>query len=226
MKWRLQAYSIDTLALLFHEIFIDLDYYFSSQKTSPVVVDCGSNIGCSILFFKALFPESKVMGFEPAPDSYALLRENVEFNKLQNVVIHPFALGESDATVSFYPGRQPGAVSASADRQRMSGPEIKVRQVRLSDFINEPLDFLKMDIEGAEIAVFHDLIARDCLKGVAEMVIEYHHHIGSGEDKLSWLLSALERHGFRYGLSASLKPWARAGQFQDVLIRAWNRSCH
>ncbi len=88
----------------------------------------------------------------------------------------------------------------------------------LSDFITGPIDLLKMDIEGSEIAALADLEASGRIQMVREMIIEYHHHLPGQEDKLSSFLDRLERSGFDYVLDASSPE--RIGGFQDILIRA------
>lgn len=52
---------------LFNELFADACYSFRAQTDSPLIFDCGSNIGLSILFFKKLYPKARVIGFEPDP---------------------------------------------------------------------------------------------------------------------------------------------------------------
>jgi FkbM family methyltransferase len=42
----------------------------------PLIVDCGANIGASVLWFSARYPEAHIVAVEPAPDNFALLRKN------------------------------------------------------------------------------------------------------------------------------------------------------
>src|SRR3989344_6241937 len=49
---------------MFEEIFIQKQYYFDSRNRRPLIVDCGSNIGLSVVFFKILYPEAKIIAFE------------------------------------------------------------------------------------------------------------------------------------------------------------------
>ena len=67
---------------LFNELFADACYSFRAQTDSPLIFDCGSNIGLSILFFKKLYPKARVIGFEPDPLTFQTLRENSERNSL------------------------------------------------------------------------------------------------------------------------------------------------
>ena len=42
----------------------------------PLILDCGANIGASVLWFAARYPEAHVLAVEPAPDNFALLQMN------------------------------------------------------------------------------------------------------------------------------------------------------
>jgi len=48
----------------FIEIFLTEDYYFSSEKENPLVIDCGTNIGINILYVKWLYPKAEIIAFE------------------------------------------------------------------------------------------------------------------------------------------------------------------
>jgi hypothetical protein len=67
--------------------------------------------------------------------------------------------------------------------------------VRLAGYLQEPVDFLKMNIEGAEWEVLSD--SREGLRNVREMVIEYHHLPGCPRT-LHRILSLLHEAGYDY----------------------------
>jgi hypothetical protein len=56
---------------LFEEIFAKASYLFHSDTDRPLIFDCGSNIGMSVLFFKKLYPAARITAFEPDPRTYA-----------------------------------------------------------------------------------------------------------------------------------------------------------
>lgn len=45
---------------LFEEIFIGREYYFETKSAAPRIVDCGSNIGMSVIYFKWIYPEAEL----------------------------------------------------------------------------------------------------------------------------------------------------------------------
>jgi FkbM family methyltransferase len=211
------------LEFLYGEIFTDPSYYFETGKSSPFIIDCGSNIGMSILFFKALYPDSTIIGFEPAADSFAFLRRNIEANKLNGVQVYPFALGEVAAKVTLFRQEQPGSLIASTQEPRASKYRDSVEQVRLSEFIDREVDFLKLDVEGAESGVIADLQASGRIRNIAKMAIEYHHHLEEKKDCFSVFLDHIERAGFGYQLKARMAPKRVHEQFQDILLYAYRK---
>ena len=49
----------------YRELFCKEMYQFNSLSDEPVILDCGSNIGLSVLYFKTIYPKAKVWAFEP-----------------------------------------------------------------------------------------------------------------------------------------------------------------
>ena len=47
-----------------------------AQGKQPLILDCGANIGTSVLWFAARYPEAHIVAVEPAPDNFALLKKN------------------------------------------------------------------------------------------------------------------------------------------------------
>ncbi|HKZ65867.1 MAG TPA: hypothetical protein VJ111_05915, partial [Chitinophagaceae bacterium] len=56
-----------------NEMFKEKVYKFTSSKKNPYIIDCGSNIGMSILYFKSLYPEARILGFEADPYIFSFL---------------------------------------------------------------------------------------------------------------------------------------------------------
>ena len=70
----------------------------------------------------------------------------------------------------------------------------KVDPIALDELISEPVDFLKMDIEGAETEA---ILASRNLRHVPQLFVEYHSFKGA-DQSLSALLEKLSSSGFRY----------------------------
>src|SRR5208282_715351 len=171
---------------LFEEIFLRRDYEFVAPSERPLIVDCGSNIGVALLFFKRLYPKARVVAFEPSAATFGALERNVAANGLQDVELHNVALHEAAGELTLYEDpAHPGSGKNSLQAERAGGRPCVVDARPLSEFVCERVDFLKMDIEGAEEGVLAELAQSGRLKLVQQMVIEYHHHINPREDRLS-----------------------------------------
>jgi len=211
-----------SFANLYREIFVRQHYYFRADTDSPLIFDCGANLGMATLYFKWLYPKARIEAFEPDPTTFAVLKRNVTQNRLPNVVTHNCALWSDDGEIEFFVDRTtPGSLLMSTDSSRLEGEAIKIPGRRLSDCVSGPMDFLKLDVEGAEHRILCDLLSSGKSQFVKQMVIEYHHHIGNERSCLADFLRLLEQAGFEYQIHASLFPVTSKGVFQDVLIGAY-----
>ena len=220
LNYHVKSYGFFDTGVLFQEIYIYQQYYFKANKPAPWIIDCGSHIGMSILYFKALYPEARILAFEPAPETFKLLRENVKRNQLKDVRLENKAVSNQEGKLKFYGDR---SVRSSLLKERGSGEGIEVDVVKLSDSIDRTVDFLKIDVEGAEDLVLDDLVASGKLSLVSQMVIEYHHHIVKDTDRLSRFLKILEDHNFGYQIEGSSQPPYKRMEFEDIMISAYQK---
>ena len=223
--FRMRYLEAAWMRYLYREVFAEREYWFSTDHPRPVILDCGSNIGMAILFFKALYPDAEITAFEPAPWACSTIEETVRANGLSDVTLHNAALAEAEGTLElFHDPRHPGSAVMSVYRERMPGDPVRVRAVRLSRYVTKPVDFLKLDVEGSELPVLRDLASSGAIGQIRQMVIEFHHHLSPTVDNMSECLSILEQHGFGYQLTSGqvYTPIAR-GQFQDVLVHAYRK---
>ena len=218
------SFDCFSLDYLFDEIFVGLEYHFETASDAPVIVDCGSNIGMSVLFFKWLHPRARIVAFEPGERAFSLLQENVRRNRLADVTVHNRPVGDDEGTIVFHvdPG-DPGSFMMSAFESRMPKATREVQMVRLSTLIDGPVDFLKLDVEGAELDVLRDLQRSGRLRLISQMVIEYHHHLAEDHDRLSELLAILESSGFGYQVASPGSHARERGAFQDLLLWVYRK---
>ena len=185
------------LYILYKDIFVHRFYHFEAVRRDPLILDCGSNIGMSVLYFKRIYPAARIIAFEPDPEVKPFLETNIIANKLKNVECIQAALS-SDATkkVFFSDGVCGSGLAESLTlEQSHTWKRYEVSCRRLRDFLTEPVDFLKMNIEGAEYEVLLD--SEDRLRQIREMIIEYHHLPGLRRS-LHDILAILDRQGFEY----------------------------
>jgi FkbM family methyltransferase len=152
----------------YREIFVERGYDFRSDNDHPVIFDCGGNVGLSVVRFKELYPNARIKVFEADPHIAALLQRNVDRLRLTDVTVVPAAVWDCNGQVGFVrDGADSGHVSASK-------ADATVAAVRLADAIGEKVDLLKLDIEGAEFPVLHDLHQTGTLSRVQRLICEVH----------------------------------------------------
>ena len=161
------------------------DYYVShglAIREGDVVVDIGAHIGGFALYACELANE--VHAYEPAPENYEYLRFNIELNEVDNV--YPYQLAVMDRAGEFelmqtrsantggYSITLENMPNACDDRNGTYEPVV-VEATTLTDIVNRlgEIDFLKMDIEGAEYAVLLSTPA-DVLKRIRTIALETH----------------------------------------------------
>jgi FkbM family methyltransferase len=180
----------DALFLL-HEIFANAEYAFRAAGPRPRIVDCGANIGFSVLFFKKTHPGAEILAFEPQPTTFARLRKTVEENGLGGVELRQAAVAGEAGTLMLY--GEPGGIEVSTAWGH--GEPTEVPAVRLSDHVTGPVDFLKLDVEGAEYGVIDDLVRTGAIRHVREAVIEFHAE-AAGPGATARLADTLRAAGF------------------------------
>lgn len=217
--------NYDVFAFSFREIYLAEVYFFTADTAQPAIIDCGANIGLDISYLLTHYPHARVRAFEADPQNFKLLKLNCERNGWTNVEAHNLAVYRSEGELPFYSHGPESLVSSlredSASTRRSS--VIPVRTVRLSTFVEGPVDFAKIDIEGAEEAVVEDLVESGAISRIRQMVFEYHHHMAPREDRLGRFLSLLEGAGFGYQLKAPLRsPFPREEE-QFFMLGAYRK---
>lgn len=173
----------------YRAIFEGHIYRFVSSAQSPAIIDCGANIGLAIVYWKALFPDCKVVAFEPDESAFVALQSNVM--GYGDVELIRAAVWTSDGEKDFLPD---GADAGRLQDGRGEAERI-VRTVRLRDHLTDRVDLLKLDIEGAEVAVLED--CADRLEDVQNLFVEYHGFVDRPQD-LDVVLKILSDRGFRW----------------------------
>jgi FkbM family methyltransferase len=172
--------------------FLLRNYAFESIRPAPVVIDGGANIGMFTLATLRDHPDARITAFEPDPSVRAMLQENLDRNGAREVTIVEAALGSAEGELTFTPdGRSGGTLGGEGT--------LRVRVLPLSRYLDGEVDFLKLNIEGAELDVIQEVATAGRLRRVRSMVIEYHGW-AQAPQRLGSLLQLLDANGFRYML--------------------------
>jgi FkbM family methyltransferase len=199
-NYKVRIALASTYSTLYKEIFIYNLYQFRAQRLDPLIIDCGSNIGLTLLYFKSLYPESRLIAFEPDPAIFPYLRENIQNNRIEKTELHNAALGEREGILPFLSDGHIGSclVETAASDIPSDWKRYDVPCVRLSQYLKDHVDLLKMNIEGAEWQVLSE--CREHLNRVQQIMIEYHHLPGLPRT-LHSILELLDKSGFEYLVS-------------------------
>ncbi|TAL48473.1 MAG: FkbM family methyltransferase, partial [Chitinophagaceae bacterium] len=208
----------------YQEIFLKQNYLFNTFQQAPRIIDCGSNIGLSIIFFKKKFPGAVIDAFEPDPRIFAVLKNNIDKRRFTAISLHNTAIAAEDGELKFRPD---GGFSGKITKDESSPGLITVKAEKLSPYLNKPVDFLKIDIEGAETEVLFEI--RNNLDVVRNLFIEYH-SVNGHDQNLDQLLKILKEKKFRVHIkeAASAKhPFMErpliAGMDNQLEIYAWKK---
>lgn len=147
-----------------------------AKSEIKTVVDVGANV--SIYGYDRLPKQVRYIGFEPNPETFALLQKQKYPERVQ---LHQLAVGSVAKQVKLYDfandaelkASQPTATLASVNRQvieqfhQQKAKAYSVKQITLDSFLAEQkitqVDLLKIDVEGYELAV---------LQGAQKMITE------------------------------------------------------
>ena len=183
---------------------------FTQEDRDLYVIDCGANIGVTVTWWKTRYPDAQVLAFEADPDLFRVLQRNC--GALPGVRLLNAAVWDREGDIPFLSkGSEGGHVAelSNCPRQEMIR---SVPCVRLRSFLSQKCDFLKMDIEGAEVTVIRD--CADALKNVARTFVEYHSFVDE-KQSLGETISILEKAGFRLHILTEL-PSSRP--FDELVV--------
>jgi FkbM family methyltransferase len=126
------------------------------------VVDVGANTGYYSLWASRLVgPLGRVHAFEPVPDLASALRRNVELNGMCNIAVRPEAVSECSGRAILHVSRAESNTGLSSlvmyEEIDRASDRLEVETISLDGLasdLDRPIDFVKIDVEGAEELVF------------------------------------------------------------------------
>lgn len=173
-----------------NELFIDEVYKFNSNSTIPKIIDCGSNIGLSIIFFKRMYPDAEIIAFEPDNDIFTISKYNLNQFGINDVKLFQKAIWINEEPLVF---AKSGSLGGHIVQEKAENT-IEIKTVRLKDFLSQKIDFLKIDIEGPEYDILKD--CGESLKNVDNIFVEYH-SFSKDPQMIGELLIILKGAGFK-----------------------------
>ncbi len=162
-----------------------IDLFRINGREVRTILDAGANIGLTSLQLAQHFPEAVVIALEPDSGNYQQLTRNLSLNPLARITPLNVGLWHESTTLkpdnSFRNGREWSRAFEASDpsvpgeAERGAGITAKtVDQICRENGISD-IDFLKIDIEGAERFVFDAAISNlDFLSRVQVLALEIH----------------------------------------------------
>ena len=131
-------------------------YHLPPEDLTPIstIVDLGSNIGLTIAHYSVLYPHARIVGVEMDLENWKVCQKNVA----------PFVANCKvlNAAVWTRPGkiRYGGSMESAfcVDEELTVGEEVECLTISqlIEEFGSTVIDFMKMDVEGAEEALLKD----------------------------------------------------------------------
>ncbi len=196
----------DYIALesMYRELFLEQVYEVKSLPDAPRIVDCGGNIGMSVIWFKQRYPQASITVFEADPTLADVLAENVQRLGLTSVEVVKAAVSGVAGRMTFTRDRaMTGHLSAEG--------ELTINCVRLSERLDEPVDLLKVDIEGSEYSLLSDLCATGKIKLVKHLICEVHAST-QHQEQFGDLWNGLCKAGFKVTISGAFTHGSLFGE--------------
>jgi FkbM family methyltransferase len=192
-KYTVTYFNKQEFHSLKHEIFTNNSYYFESNNPNPFILDIGAYIGLSIVYFKQLYPNSKIVTFEPNPQSFKVLQENIFNNEFKNIELHNTAIYKKEGCKEMYidnTGMDRYSVtsfSKNAWNNEVKSNKIKVKCEKLDKYLDRHVDLLKLDVEGSEQAILKDISNQ--FNKIENIIFEYHPTSNQNIDNILKLLN-------------------------------------
>ncbi|KAF6835223.1 amino acid adenylation domain-containing protein [Colletotrichum plurivorum] len=168
---------------IYKEIFVDRCYDGPKLSETPFVIDAGANVGMFSIYIKQKYPAAKILAFEPAPDTFDVMRQNLKLhNVAEGVEMHPYGLGPKASTekLTYFPNLPGNSTLRPEEKEAVrkgvaeslgqefadatfgNAQQLDVKIERLSHFLQsypdvDRIDLLKVDVEGVELGVLQGL---------------------------------------------------------------------
>ena len=160
----------------------------------------GANIGYFTLEFARLVGNrGKVMSFEPHPEIYKVLQQNVRRNNYLNIILNNVACGESDSQMKLHLSTENEGNHKIIENNSSKG-SVVTQVVRLSEFIVQtPPRLIKMDIEGAELLAIKGIGSDILANQKIDFVLEYHpYEMAFFDIEGAQVLELLSKYGYKF----------------------------
>ena len=179
----------------------EVTFLESITRKGMTVIEAGAYDGVTgIALARAVGTRGRVYAFEPVPEYYGVLQENLTRNKADNVKAVNQGLSDRTGTIAFYKHGDGSGITEEAGAERT-----RVKVTTVPDFLRKEnvatrIDLFNMDCEGSELHLLRgakEILARDH----PQIFCEVHHgYLRQIDQSVRDLVSFLE------GLAYTVRP--------------------
>jgi FkbM family methyltransferase len=172
-------------------------------------LDCGAYIGESSLMFERDYNPNKIFSFEPIPDNYAYLLENIKSNNLQKVIPIKTSVGEKSGKIHIIPLGPTSFVSEKGN--------IETEVISIDEFVSErniSVGLIKVDVEGYELEVLKGAI-KTIKKFKPVLLIGIYHHPKEFFGTKRYIQDITRDYQFKIKFLSDIRPLA------EIHLIAW-----
>jgi len=160
---------------------------FRKLPESSIVFDVGAHIGKYTLM--ASPKANLVIAVEAEPSNFKILEKNIKTNNLENINAFNVAASRTNGVANLYLGEDSSTHSLSIDLRKKESIIVESRTLdSLIELNKSKIDLIKIDVEGAELAVLAG--AQKCLNNIRIIAIEIHR-----EENKQKIVNLLEKNG-------------------------------
>jgi len=204
-KFGYKIYSKHEFLTPYSELYLTKIF---SKKDKLLIFDVGAHRGETVSRLIKLFPNSKVLCFEPFPDSF----QHLKSFEAENIVLHNFGFSDNSGTEEFFVnhGSATNSLLRSSENAEHTwgNPEVLNQKSKINcefttmdAFISEnnisSIDFLKIDVQGAEHKVLAGAI--ETLSQKIPKLIQLEIILGDtyeGQKSMGYYTNFLEKYGY------------------------------
>lgn len=207
--------------------FDEFDFIKKVSRKGDVIIDIGANIGVySFWFDKCISDEGRIFAFEPDKNNLIKFRYNMELNKETTAIsIYDLAVSNKEGVIDFFSGLdEQSSISFQTNKAGMETCQVKT--TTLDGFCKqeniEVVNFLKIDVEGAEYLVLEG--AKELLtnKSIKVIQLELNNHINNYNLKVADVVKMMNEFNYSlYRLGEKLSP-IKLNNYESLLEESGN----
>jgi len=173
----------------------EVKFLKSIVKEGMNVIDIGANVGITtVTVARKIGRRGKLYSFEPTPEYFNILKENISSNGLENVKVYELAVTDQVGRVPFSQKELSSGIVFEEGAKRFEVSTTSIDRF-LSEEKIERIDLINMDCEGSELLVLKGA-KKTLWENKVKIFCEIHHdflkQLGQSVEELVQYLQGLE----------------------------------